>query len=72
MNEDNNTVGEQDGALELDVAALLERVAAVIGEIEQAKRERSIDDMRAARTHLAALHGVAQLRRQAERQNKTA
>ena len=60
------------GALDRDILALAQRVAAAIGEIEQAKRERSADEARAARTHLAALHGVAQLRRQAERQGKAA
>ena len=50
-----------------DIEALLTRVAAAVGEIEQAKRERSAEDARAARTHMAALHGVAQLRKQAER-----
>ena len=47
-------------------AALLDRVAAAINEIEQAKKERSADEMRTARTQLAALHGVARLRRQSE------
>ena len=50
-----------------DIEALLTRVAAAVGEIEQAKRARSAEDARAARTHMAALHGVAQLRKQAER-----
>jgi hypothetical protein len=49
-----------------DAAALLDRVAGLITEIEQAKKERSADEMRAARNHLAALHGVARLRRQSE------
>jgi hypothetical protein len=52
---------------DLDPAALLDRVAAAMIEIEQAKRERSTEEIRAARTHLAALHGVARLRRLAER-----
>ena len=56
-----------DGLHGLDAGALLDRVAAAMAEIEQAKKERSTDVMRAARTHLAALHGVARLRREAER-----
>jgi hypothetical protein len=50
-----------------DIETLLTRVAATVCEIEQAKRERSAEDARAARTHMAALHGVAQLRKHAER-----
>jgi hypothetical protein len=50
-----------------DIGALMARVAAAVSEIEEAKRERSADDVRAARTQLAALHGVARLRREAER-----
>jgi hypothetical protein len=57
---------------DLDIAALLDRVAAAVTAIEQAKRERSSDEMRAARTHLAALHGVARLRREAERKTRAA
>jgi hypothetical protein len=57
---------------ELDIHALLSRVAAAMIEIDEAKRERSTDDMRAARTHLAALHGVACLRRLAERDPRAA
>jgi hypothetical protein len=49
-----------------EAAALLDRVAAAINEIEQAKKERSAEEMRVARTQLAALHGVARLRRQSE------
>ncbi len=56
----------------LDPGALLDRVAAAMIEIEQAKRERSTEAMRAARTHLAALHGVARLRRQTERNTRAA
>jgi hypothetical protein len=56
----------------LDEQFLLDRVSGVMAEIERAKRERSGDGMRAARIHLAALHGVARLRRQAERQEKPA
>ena len=55
-----------------DIEALLNRVAAAVGEIEQAKRERSAEEARAARTHMAALHGVAQLRKQAERHGSAA
>ena len=34
--------------------------------LEQAKKERSAEEMRVARTQVAALHGVARLRRQSE------
>jgi hypothetical protein len=68
--ESQTSVGEPLG--DLDSAALLDRVAAAVTAIEQAKQERSSDEMRAARTHLAALHGVARLRRQAERKTQAA
>ena len=55
-----------------DVQALLRRVAAAVGEIDEAKRERSAEEARAARTHMAALYGVAQLRKQAERHGRAA
>jgi hypothetical protein len=71
MTEDETPKDASDSP-ESEARTLLERVAAAIGEIEQAKRERSADEVRAARIHLAALHGVAQLRRRAERQGKAA
>ena len=58
--------------LELDAHALLNRVAAAMAEIEQAKRERSTEEARAARIRLTALHGVARLRRRAERNRDAA
>ena len=68
--ESQSPVSEAFG--DLDIAALLARVTAAVVAIEQAKQERSSEEMRAARTHLAALHGVARLRRQAERKMRTA
>ena len=62
----------QGGSRDLDVHALLNRVAAAMIEIDEAKRERSTDDVRAARTQVAALHGVARLRRLAERDPRVA
>ena len=56
-----------DSSISPEAGALLDRVAAAMSEIEEAKRERSTEEIRAARTHLAALHGVARLRREAER-----
>lgn len=44
-------------------AALLQRVAAAMREIEQATQERNSEEVRAARAQLAALHGVARLRK---------
>jgi hypothetical protein len=71
MDEDSYTdIG--DGSGEPGAGALLDRVAAAMAEIEQAKRERSTDEMRAARVHLAALHGVACLRRESERRPRAA
>ncbi len=72
MHDGEQAADAQGAATELDIRALQERVATAIAEIEQAKRERSQDDMRAARIHLAALHGVARLRRQAERDESAA
>ena len=70
MDEDTYTgIG---GSAEPGAGALLDRVAAAMAEIEQAKRERSTDEMRAARVHLAALHGVACLRRESERRPRAA
>lgn len=71
----NDGEGSRDaGAVlgESNIDVLLHRVAAAMVEIEQAKQERSTDAVRAARTQLAALHGVARLRRQAESQPKVA
>jgi hypothetical protein len=70
MDEDSYT--DIGGSGEPGAGALLDRVAAAIAEIEQAKRERSTDEMRAARVHLAALHGVACLRRESERRPRAA
>jgi hypothetical protein len=67
MNERDSGAGAGDNAISLEACALLDRVAAAMAEIEQAKSERSTGEIRAARTHLAALHGVARLRREAER-----
>ena len=52
---------ERDSAVE--AAALLQRVAAAMREIEQATQERNSEEVRAARAQLAALHGVARLRK---------
>jgi hypothetical protein len=52
---------ERDSAAE--AAALLQRVAAAMREIEQATQERNSEAVRAARAQLAALHGVARLRK---------
>lgn len=57
---------------EAEIRALWEHVAAAMLEIERAKQERSAEQIRSARTHLAALHGVARLRRQAEHNPKAA
>jgi hypothetical protein len=72
MNEGESPTGVIEVSAESDTRALMDRVAAAMGEIEYAKQERSTEDVRAARTHLAALHGVARLRRQAERDPKVA
>ena len=65
-------VSSESNSAESNIGALLHRVAAAIGEIEQAKQERSTEAVRAARTQLAAFHGVARLRRQAENHTKVA
>lgn len=67
MNEGDSAGDAQSKDCGLEVHALLNRVAAAMLEIDEAKRERSSEDGRAARTYLAALHGVARLRRLAER-----
>jgi hypothetical protein len=67
MNEGEGSGDARSEALDLDIHALLNRVSAAMVEIEQAKRERSTEEVRTARTQLAALHGVARLRRLAER-----
>jgi len=72
MNEDENPVAAVDDTAESDILGLLDRVAAAMREIEHAKTERSSADVRAARTQVAALHGVARLRRAAERQTSAA
>jgi hypothetical protein len=72
MDEGESSPDLSREALDLDIRALLGCVAAAIGEIEQAKQERSTQQMRAARTHLAALHGVARLRRHIESDAKVA
>lgn len=72
MNEGERSSYIQGEPTELEIHALMDRVAAAIVEIEQAKMERSKEDVRAARTHLAALHGVARLRRRAEREQNAA
>ena len=58
----------QDAALDGGeaAAALLQRVAAAMREIEQATHERNSEEVRAARAQLAALHGVARLRKHME------
>jgi hypothetical protein len=72
MNERNDSTEADEGPRNLNISALLDRVAAAMIEIEQAKEERSTYEMRAARAHLAALHGVARLRRQADRKARVA
>jgi hypothetical protein len=72
MDEGESSPEASRDAPDLDIHALLNRVAAAIVEIEQAKQERSEAQVRAARTHLAALHGVARLRRYAENHSKVA
>ena len=67
MDERDSDTGAGDSPISIEAGALLDRVAAAMAEIEQAKKERSTEEIRAARTHLAALHGVARLRREAER-----
>jgi hypothetical protein len=71
MSEGGSAI-DRGEASDLDIRALMNLVQAAMVEIEQAKRERSTDDVRAARTQLAALHGVARLRRQAERDQSAA
>ena len=66
MTEQESSTQPGEASVEGDARALLDRVAAAMSEIEQAKTERSADAMRAARTQLAALHGVARLRRQGD------
>jgi hypothetical protein len=72
MNEGDSAGDAQSDGREADVHALLSRVAAAMLEIDEAKRERSTENVRAARTQLAALHGVARLRRLAERDPRAA
>ena len=72
MDESEGSPAASNDPTELAIKALWERVAAAMLEIEEAKRERSSEEVRAARTQLAALHGVARLRRQSERGPKAA
>jgi hypothetical protein len=72
MDEGESSSDALGEAFAPDIHALLDRVAATMIEIDGAKRERSTEDVRAARTHLAALHGVARLRRLAERDPRAA
>jgi hypothetical protein len=72
MNEGERPADASEGSAESDIRSLLDRVAAAMAEIEQAKSERSNEKVRAARTQLAAFHGVARLRRAAERQTSAA
>jgi hypothetical protein len=72
MSEGENPIRAIEVAAESDTRSLMDQVAAAMLEIEHVKRERSTEEVRAARTHLAALHGVARLRRQAERDSKVA
>jgi hypothetical protein len=72
MNDGEGAMEEGGVSAETTIDALMDRVAAAIGEIEQAKQERSTEAVRSARTQLAAFHGVARLRRQAESQTKVA
>jgi hypothetical protein len=72
MNEGESPAAAIDDAAESDIRSLLDRVAAAMSEIEYAKSERSNDKVRAARTQLAAFHGVARLRRATERQTSAA
>ena len=71
MNEGESSMAGEV-ATESEIKALLDRVAAAMVAIEHAKRERSTEEMRAARMQIAALHGVARLRRQAERHQSAA
>ena len=71
MNEVENQAAAID-ATDSDIRSLLDRVAAAMREIEEAKSERSSDKVRAARTQLAAFQGVARLRRATERQTSAA
>ena len=65
MNEGERAIDAIEGSSEPQIA-LLDRIAGLMREIERAKQERSADEVRAARAHLAALHGAAQLRRSAD------
>jgi hypothetical protein len=69
---DDDEPAKAEASAEEEIQAMLERVAAAMVEIEEAKRERSAEGVRAARTHLAALHGVARLRRHGERDSEAA
>ena len=72
MDDTGGPPAAREDPTELAIRALWERVGAAMLEIERAKQERSTDEIRAARTQLAALHGVARLRRQTERDSKAA
>jgi len=60
------------GFADMEILALLDLVAGAMREIERAKQERSAEEVRAARTQLAALHGVARLRRENEDRREAA
>ena len=62
MNEGETSIETNEGSGELHLA-LMDCIAGVMLDIERVKQERSADEVRAARTQLAALHGVARLRR---------
>jgi hypothetical protein len=70
MDDLENAQGADNATIEVatpeEAAALLHRVAAAMREIEEAKHERTTEPVRAARAQLAALHGVARLRKRIE------
>lgn len=68
MTEGETSIEANEGSSEPHMA-LLDRIAGVMLEIERVKQERSAHEVRAARTQLAALHGVARLRRSADHPN---
>jgi hypothetical protein len=78
MNETAHAQPVQDAAIDGGPAAepaaaaalLLQRVSGAMREIEQATRERNSEEVRAARAQLAALHGVARLRKRLETVSK--
>ncbi len=66
MNEAEGSGQASVALADMEILSLLDVVAGAMREIERAKQERSAEEVRAARTQLAALHSVARLRRQSE------